>query len=325
MQNNNGGFQNGNNFNNTMFTSNSNNNKNGQNINQNNFDAQSSNSNRSLAQSQSIPINRNYIKLHIQLTKDEQIFYSKIYNMLDNNNSGRILGKPAANFMKKSNLQKSVLKEIWLIAAQTSNIFILKEEFFVAMRLIALAQNNMPYSANNIETNNPIPPLPNFDLNNNNNQNNNNQINNNKNNNNNNNLNQNVYNIPEKEKEFLKNIFNNKKDPNMERISAHNTIIMWKKNNTDDNTIKKVADIIKPLEKKGFFNLKEFQVACHLITISKNCELPPKLPDILVNYLGRNNNKLNNNFNTNNNNQFFNNNINNSTNLNDKYFMTQST
>ena len=40
-----------------------------------------------------------------------------------------------------------------------------KEEFFVAMRLIALAQNNMPFSAENIERNNPIQPLHQFNIN----------------------------------------------------------------------------------------------------------------------------------------------------------------
>ena len=86
--------------------------------------------------------------------------------MLDNNNQGRILGKPAANFMKTSGLDKSTLKQIWLIAAQNSNTQIDKEEFFVALRLIALAQNNMPISAEVIDMNNPVPPLPKFNLNN---------------------------------------------------------------------------------------------------------------------------------------------------------------
>ena len=340
MQNNNDGFQNNANntnmnYNNTMLISSNFKNDTQLNKNNNNFKHQNVNSNISLTHSQSLPSNRNIKKLNIKFTKDEQILYSKLYNMLDNNNSGKILGKPAANFMRKSNLPKNVLKDIWLIAAQTSNIFILKDEFFVAMRLIALAQNNMPYTAQNIEMNNPIPPLPNFDLNNNNNQNNqNNNHNNNQNNNQNNkkninqNNNQNIYEISEKEKDLLKNIFNNLKEPNDERITAHNAIIMWKNNNVDDNIIKTIAKIIKPLENKGFFNLKEFQVASHLINISKKCELPQKLPDILVNYLGRTNNiyKMNdNNFNTieyNNSrmnssstlSQFFNNNNNNNNN-----------
>ena len=346
MQNNYGGFQNrGNNSNmnssNTMFmSSNFRNNQNNPNMNQNNnnFNLQNSSSNISLGQSQTILMNRNAKKFNVQLTPDEQNFYSKIYNMLDNNNSGRILGKPAANFMKKSNLPKQVLKEIWLIAAQSSNTFILREEFYVALRLIALAQNNMPFNEQSIEMNNPIPPLPNFDLNSNpnNNQNNFNQNNNNNNQNNfnQNNNNQDIYEIPDKEKAFFTNIFNNRKESNGERITAHNAIIIWKKNNADDNAIKIVANIIKPLENKGFLNLKEFIVACHLITISKKCDLPQKLPDTLVNFLGRNNNNMNiNNFNTNsrstsntNITNFFNNNNNNNNNnnLNDTNFTIQS-
>ena len=85
--------------------------------------------------------------------------------MLDNNNQGRIMAKPAANFMKTSGLEKDTLKKIWLIAAQSSNTQMDKDEFFVALRLIALAQNNMPFSAENIDRNNPIPPLPQFNLN----------------------------------------------------------------------------------------------------------------------------------------------------------------
>ena len=281
------------NSNNTMFqSSNFRNDQNGPNMNQNNnnFSLQDSNSNMSLAQSQTIPIRNNSRKLHVQLTQDEQNFYSSLYNKLDSNNLGRILGKPAANFMKRSNLQKNVLKEIWLIAAQSSNTYLLREEFYVAMRLIALAQNNMPYNAQSIEMNNPIPPLAQFSFNN---PNINNQSNNKQNNQNFNfNNNQNIYEISEEEKSFLKNIFDKTKEPNSERITAHNAIIIWKGNNADDNAIKIVANIIKPLENKGFLNLKEFQVACHLITISKKSELPQKLPDILINYLGRNNNNF---------------------------------
>ena len=305
-----GGYQNMNSNTQMIQSANFRNNQNNPNMNQNNsFNLQNSNSNIILAQSQAIPINKNMKKLQVQLTNAEQRFFSQLYNKLDNNNLGRILGKPAANFMKTSNLKKEVLKEIWLIAAQTNNTFLLREEFYVALRLIALAQNNMPFTAQSIEKNNPIPPLPNFDLNNfnpnnsniqsNNNQNNNlnnKQDNNNFNNQNNNfNSNQNPYEIPQKEQIFFKKIFDNKKEPNSERITAHNSIIIWKSNNADDNAIKIVANIIKPLENKGFLNLKEFQVACHLITLSKKMDLPQQLPDTLVNYLGRNNNNMSNN------------------------------
>ncbi len=58
-------------------------------------------------------------------------------------------------------MKKNVLKEIRFIAVQTSNIFILEYEFYIALRLISLAQKNVPYIAKNVEMNNP---LPNFDL-----------------------------------------------------------------------------------------------------------------------------------------------------------------
>ncbi len=77
-----------------------------------------------------------------------------------------------------------------------------------------------------------------------------------------------------KKRHFFKIYFFNKKEPNMERITAHNSILIWKNNNADDEAIKKVAFLIKPLEIKGFFNLKEFQVACHLITLIKKMQLP---------------------------------------------------
>ena len=303
---------------NTMFMSSNSPNNPSMNPEGNNFNFMNSNQNIQMAQSQSFKK-----KLNVQLTRDENMLYNKLYNMLDNNNQGRILGKPAANFMKTSGLDKNTLKQIWLIAAQNSNTQIDKEEFFVALRLIALAQNNMPFSAENIERNNPIPPLPKFNLNNcmnqnnntnqnnlgigrtnsygnrssdnfGNNQNQNNQINNSNFNNNNNNQNS-IFDISESEKENYKNIFDNQKEPNMERIRAHNAILVWQDNNADDNSIKAVANIIKPLENKGYMNLKEFQVACHLINISKNIPLPQKLPLSLINFLGRNNNNINNN------------------------------
>ena len=71
-----------------------------------------------------------------------------------------------------------------------------------------------------------------------------------------------------------------------------------------------MANIIKPLENKDYFNLREFKVACHLVFISKKCQLPQRLLDNLINYLGRNNpnnnNSQNNQMNQNMNNNAFN-------------------
>ena len=155
MQNNYGVFQN-NNSNNNMFQSNINFNRNGGSQN-NNLNFQ----NLNMGQTQYIP-NRSGKNFYAKLTKDEQYMFSKIYNYLDPQNKGRIDGKQAADFMKRSNLDRDTLKKIWLIAAQTNNKFLEREELFIALRLIALAQNNMSVSELSIEMNYPIPPLPKF-------------------------------------------------------------------------------------------------------------------------------------------------------------------
>ena len=49
----------------------------------------------------------------------------------------KVGGKEAVIFFKKSGLPVDKLKEFWKIAARTSNEFLTKDEFYVALRLIA--------------------------------------------------------------------------------------------------------------------------------------------------------------------------------------------
>ena len=90
-------------------------------------------------------------RLKINLTEDEEIYYYNLFESLDNKNSGKLDSKEAASFMKKSGLSRNILKSIWLIASQKSITYIEREEFYVALRLIALAQNNLPYDVENIQ------------------------------------------------------------------------------------------------------------------------------------------------------------------------------
>ena len=80
------------------------------NMNQNNSNIylMNSNSNIAMLMAQSYVFNR---KLHVQLTREEKIFYNKLYNMLYNNQR-KFLGKSMANFMKTSGLEKNMLKKI---------------------------------------------------------------------------------------------------------------------------------------------------------------------------------------------------------------------
>ena len=46
-------------------------------------------------------------------------------------------------FFQKSGLPVDKLKEVWTIAAHTSNEFLTKDEFYIALRIIAYMQNGM--------------------------------------------------------------------------------------------------------------------------------------------------------------------------------------
>jgi hypothetical protein len=87
-----------------------------------------------------------------------------LFQIADKGNKGKLQGKDAAEFLKKSNLSKETLKQIWIIAAQTDASYLEKDEFYISLRLVALAQNNMEVSEDSIRLNNPLPPLPVFDL-----------------------------------------------------------------------------------------------------------------------------------------------------------------
>ena len=195
--------------------------------------------------------------------------------------------------MKKSNLPQDILKKIWSISSQNTKGCLIKENFFIALRLIALAQNGFPFSRQEIEMNEPIPPLPIF-------------ISLNKNDRKEENNNQNkdnegedddddetLYMIPETNIILYKKYFENNKDSNDNFISTKKAIEIWKRNTTSDFTIKKVANSLKPLEKNGFLNLREFQVANHLLSICNCHEIPVPLPNCLLQFLGRPLNKNN--------------------------------
>ena len=103
-------------------------------------------------------------RLYVKLTQEEKGYFSNLFQLVDSQGLGKLKNKDAANFMKKSGLNKNILKNIFLIAQPKSKQYLERDEFYVALRLIALAQNNMPFNEQAIILNKPIPPLPNFNL-----------------------------------------------------------------------------------------------------------------------------------------------------------------
>jgi len=61
---------------------------------------------------------------------------------LNPENKRDLASKDVVQFLMTSGLELQRLKYVWEIAARTSNDFLVKEEFYVAMRLVALMQSD---------------------------------------------------------------------------------------------------------------------------------------------------------------------------------------
>ncbi|KAM6262412.1 epidermal growth factor receptor substrate 15 isoform 4-T4 [Porphyrio hochstetteri] len=82
--------------------------------------------------------------------------YEKFYRQVDSANAGRVLASDAAVFLKKSGLTDLVLGKIWDLADTDGKGILNKQEFFVALRLVACAQNGLDVSLNSLNL--PVPP-----------------------------------------------------------------------------------------------------------------------------------------------------------------------
>ncbi|KAF1469078.1 Epidermal growth factor receptor substrate 15, partial [Eudyptula minor novaehollandiae] len=75
---------------------------------------------------------------------------------VDSANAGRVLASDAAVFLKKSGLTDLILGKIWDLADTDGKGILNKQEFFVALRLVACAQNGLDVSLSSLNL--PVPP-----------------------------------------------------------------------------------------------------------------------------------------------------------------------
>ncbi|XP_060686432.1 epidermal growth factor receptor substrate 15 isoform X2 [Hemiscyllium ocellatum] len=83
--------------------------------------------------------------------------YEKYYRQIDTVNGGRVGAAEAASFLKTSGLSDLVLGKIWDLADADAKGFLNKQEFFVALRLVACAQNGLEVSLNSLQLAAPAP------------------------------------------------------------------------------------------------------------------------------------------------------------------------
>ncbi|XP_069378163.1 epidermal growth factor receptor substrate 15 isoform X2 [Paralichthys olivaceus] len=69
--------------------------------------------------------------------------YDKYYRQVDPTGSGRVTAADAALFLKRSGLADLVLGKIWDLADSERKGFLSKQQFFIALRLVACAQNGL--------------------------------------------------------------------------------------------------------------------------------------------------------------------------------------
>ena len=79
--------------------------------------------------------------LKVKLNNQEKGYYSNMWNLANPKSAKTISGQEAVEFMKKSGLTVDKLKEIWRISAQTDLSCLTRDEFYIALHLIALQQN----------------------------------------------------------------------------------------------------------------------------------------------------------------------------------------
>nr|XP_057928939.1 epidermal growth factor receptor substrate 15 isoform X2 [Doryrhamphus excisus] len=69
--------------------------------------------------------------------------YDKYYRQVDPRGSGKVAAADAALFLKRSGLADLVLGKIWDLADSEGKGFLNKQQFFIALRLVACAQNGL--------------------------------------------------------------------------------------------------------------------------------------------------------------------------------------
>lgn len=77
-------------------------------------------------------------------TPDEKAYYDQLFVIADTAATGQLQGLHAVNFFKLSGLDVGILKNVWSIADARQQHYLDREDFYVALRLIAMAQNNIP-------------------------------------------------------------------------------------------------------------------------------------------------------------------------------------
>eukprot|EP00903_Cladosiphon_okamuranus_P014972 g13857.t1 len=74
-------------------------------------------------------------------TEKEATYYDKLFRVVDRDESGTLDGKEAVQFLAHSGLTKAQLKDVWSVSNSPGQTVLQRQEFYVAMRAVALTQS----------------------------------------------------------------------------------------------------------------------------------------------------------------------------------------
>jgi hypothetical protein len=81
----------------------------------------------------------------------EQLYFESLFRYVDRNNTGSATGHEVARLFETSGIDNRVLAEIWKIATKGVRGPLPKERFFIACKLLGLAQSGAPYTMSALE------------------------------------------------------------------------------------------------------------------------------------------------------------------------------
>lgn len=94
----------------------------------------------------------------------EQKYYNHVFQKTDASNSGKIEGRQAVALFRTSGVAIPTLKTIWELATPNKEDFLDKNRFFIALKLIALAQEGKPVNVQMLHERVGLPKFEGIDL-----------------------------------------------------------------------------------------------------------------------------------------------------------------
>ncbi|XP_069682063.1 epidermal growth factor receptor substrate 15-like 1 isoform X5 [Periplaneta americana] len=94
-----------------------------------------------------------------QVAGSHNAIYEVYYHQVDPNNQGSVGALDAARFLKKSGLSDAILSKIWDLSDPAGKGYLNKGGFFVALKLVSLAQSGKEVNMVNITTDVPPPKM----------------------------------------------------------------------------------------------------------------------------------------------------------------------